>query len=651
MVGYALYLLGAYGLGAYFPATRTDDPLSLGARVAFGGMAFLIAFPAFHVALGLHIRTAAWLVIAAAIFGLALMIARAVRTGDFAAIAFHPALVLPALVAGIAATEGVGYIPYMSDDFSNWIGVAKQIVALGRFDPGAMQLSNSDHLPGWTLALALPGVVRGTFHPADAALLPFVLHLGLVALLYDIVRRFLTIEFPDLDARHAQIGAWLFLLLFLAAEATGPMALAIILPEEPQVYATFVVFLALLMPTLSASRLGPAVALAATSLAAGYLVKAAGLTVAIAPLVLAVTLLFAPRLAVAIIPSTPFVATSARAAYATAWAAAILMPTAIAFVAWTLHDHGIVYSSPLAALRRAESIIGLEWAEVGAAYWPAVWDFATSYKVPVTVAAALGLAWATATRRYAVFAAAVAAYVALYLGMLYWYHLVYWGTELNSIPRFTRVPIRVAHAAGLTLLFVLVAQAGVRSRPLAAFVLSGRALAAGVLAVTFLGMWQLRAIDRTIIDAASRRFLGLDPVLRQISAEAVAFKGWIGSGIPAEGRLVVLVGGLNNEYEKAAYYHLQRDAFGAGLVPYRVEGLVATMVNGTAGATNATPNSRQLLRSATIIWPLATDAELIAALAATGVYPDCAGNLSAHFLVRNSSNFRCLPKRGATPTR
>ena len=51
----------------------------------------------------------------------------------------HPIPVFTVGVLALAGFQGgVGYIPYLSDEFSHWIGITRQIHTLGAFDIDAI---------------------------------------------------------------------------------------------------------------------------------------------------------------------------------------------------------------------------------------------------------------------------------------------------------------------------------------------------------------------------------------------------------------------------------------------------------------------------------------------------------------------------------
>lgn len=110
--------------------------------------------------------------------------------------------------------------------------------------------------------------------------------------------------------------------------------------------------------------------------------------------------------------------------------------------------------SPAATLAPASLDIAFDrdCADLLTRYVSAVGGYVVGYKTPILLVAIAGLVFACMQKRAAA-VIALGIFAAIYLAMLYWYHLTcfgdYYFAQLNSIERFTRVVLQPLHALGL----------------------------------------------------------------------------------------------------------------------------------------------------------------------------------------------------------
>ena len=248
----------------------------------FGGYAALLAsLFLMQAVLGMGLLSTFWIVFAVAVLGLCRLVWR--NSGGAAEFVIHPAIILP-VTAGILITlrGEIDYLPYTVDEFTNWLGGAKTIHLNGGYAAIRETIYLPGYTPGWRLALLLPWQIDGAMDPGRSAAAGFVLHAGLVAIMFDIVR-WEAAERLQLSAAGATAGSWIAVLVFLAAQGTGTLWTYTLLIEQPQIYfyaGTGFLLFALRTDADTPSNTFLYIGLALTG---GYLVKTA--TVALLPAV------------------------------------------------------------------------------------------------------------------------------------------------------------------------------------------------------------------------------------------------------------------------------------------------------------------------------------------------------------------------------
>ena len=175
------------GLGAWLPTLNFGGRRSIGA-VLFGGYAALLAsLFLMQAVLGMGLLSTFWIVFAVAVLGLCRLVLR--NSGGAAEFVIHPAIILPVAAGILIALRGhIDYLPYTVDEFTNWLGGAKTIHSNGGYAAIRETIYLPGYTPGWRLALLLPWQIDGAMDLGRSAAAGFVLHAGLVAIMFDIVR-------------------------------------------------------------------------------------------------------------------------------------------------------------------------------------------------------------------------------------------------------------------------------------------------------------------------------------------------------------------------------------------------------------------------------------------------------------------------------
>ena len=141
MTGFLLYYVCGFGLAQWVPGMRPAYAFLPGLRYLLGVLLIAPAFYFAHMVVGLSLSVAAHGIATVALAGLAFWI-RDWSSDPVAKIPFtHPLCILVAVVsAAVIYNGGVGYVPYLSDEFSSWNMIAKQAYALDGFRPKRCRL-------------------------------------------------------------------------------------------------------------------------------------------------------------------------------------------------------------------------------------------------------------------------------------------------------------------------------------------------------------------------------------------------------------------------------------------------------------------------------------------------------------------------------
>lgn len=613
-----------FGLSGLVPDRGDGRDDWLGAR-AFTAFALLvIAVYLLQIALGVALRPAALAICAVAALGwIRHAAAWRLRRPDWR----HPIFVLPvAVLAAATIRGGMAYEPLAFDELHNWLGWMRQAVAFGFVDHPGILNSIVGYPPGWPIILAFPNLLLGGIEEGRSTAMFVLMHAALLGLLYDVVKTAL-IEGGGRNG-PAGLGAWAVVLAALGVEATWKLVPTNLLVEEPQTYC----LAACVLLTLAAGRHGvsPVRAGWMTGCAAalGYLIKVSQLA------------FMGPLLLLWLMPL--WNRRGERSAVLWGIFGVLAVPALVWGVWVTKGSVQGCLSDPVAALRglAGDGASAERAADLWRRFSAAEIDYVRSYKFPLTLAAVLGLAVGSASRRLVLVPLALLAYFTLYFGALYVYHLDcfgdYYFKVLNSIDRFTRVPLRLMHLLGLVLPVLALAPrwAAMTDRPW--MVRSAAAF------VVLAGLWQVRQIDASLHSVATRWDATPDQVETVRSTRRAAQSlAALTEVRPELGRDVVQVvqGGQGYEYVIGQYYGLGRFR----IRPHWSWGPEPTNV--WMQETDAEQMKTRLL-SASAVWPVAVDSWMRGILAPLVDEGECREHPERFFLVPNPPTERlsCLAR-------
>ena len=640
MPGIVFYGAMALGLGLLIPLGKAEGPHSIGLRFVAGAAFLLLGLYAAMVLLALPLRLSVLIIGALSAAGWVRAFLGQTAIDAHEAV-LHPALVLPVVAAVVASVYGrIDYIPYLVDEFTNWIGVSRVIHWAGSYEAVRETVYLPGYTPGWRLLLLAPWQVTGEIDHGLSAAAPFVLHVAVLALLYDITVIMIAPRDGKLPPATSRGVAWLALLVFLAAEGMGRLWTFEMLVEQPQIYMLSAATLLILRAELSPPALQPLYTLAGVVLAAGYLLKAAVLAAVPAAMLLAALPL--------VTSETPF---TNRLREGVIRALLLLLPLTLVMLSWSaVAPSNTCLSSPISVFTTGKEAT-YDAVDLARRFGAAVGTYVLQYKQPVTLAAVAGLALGIHLRlwRAALFATA---FTAIYFASLYWYHLgcfgEYYYRELNSIPRFSRVPLQMLHALGLLLLATGIAHfAGTRWPSIGAK--RGTVLACIALAVG-LATWHVRQTYRTVTDLTTRAYQNVDPRVGEMRQAAAFAERHGGRLLPEHSAFAVLSQGQDGDVQRYAEYFSRRPGNGGFSSLFTVHyGSSWAPIPANAWQTAIAPGAlAKELGSLDILWPTHVDEWLVGGL--RGLVPDeaCLQRLPNSVLIRDREapmpRFSCMGK-------
>lgn len=481
--------------------------------------------------------------------------------------------------------------------------------------------------------------------PGWSAAAPFVLHIAVVSLFFDIVRHEIRTRVHDGTA-GATVLAWGALLVYLAAQGSGALWTHDLLIEQPQIYMIAgCAFLIYVMAAHGTPR-RTAVILAGLAVMGGYLLKSAMLTVV--PGLLLAVILDAARSG-----NRPGNHWAKGALADLLW---LLLPTLTMMVLWSRiapAGEGCL-ASPLKTLS-ADSVAAAaaqDWRGLAGRFTAAVLDYSVRYKTPVLIGAALGTGLAMWTGRMRAFVF-LAAFALLYLGALYWYHLTcfgpYYFENLNSIERFSRVALQPFHAVGL-LALTIGSLSLCTPKFLDTLVTDRRVLGFTVVVCLVLAGWQLREVSRSVNDVTTRAYQSVDRAVTEVRHLADFVRRSY-----SEKERVPLVQFINQGKDRDILGYAQYYALDAVKGKPRSLFRYAPNVSWSKTPTNiwqAKSDNDALLRAfgqADIIWPVSLDPWISAFLADLSNGAPCTAPLIDSVLVKGADGtFSCRSKASQT---
>lgn len=442
-----------YALCAFFVPLGlvTLPPFHWFARAGYPGLSYLLAWSAITLVLflsglaGIPLHFSAWGLIFVAALGLIGFI----TAGNFKTIIwYHPLVILPLAIGLTIFVVGPStYQIYAWDEWTNWIGWSRQIVVTDVIFNNEMWVATRGDTPGWALLMAFPGLIGGNFYPEDAWTVAIALHIGLLALFYDVVLRSLQ-KLETFSKINLLLAAWVVVLVLLTLELSWRLVPSLLLIEEPQYYFLAAGFLAIATGVIEKQR--------------DMLLLAATLFMATAWLFKTSFVVYAPSYFI----GAWYLMFSLESGGQLNRRNAVLFISTIAFLVLLMGLWSLVGDSGRCQANTAEMIMrifsdapvlkGLSFSEFASRVFDRITDFVFAWKLPVTIAALIGVVIFARKRVFWIILLSLGGlWLAFYFGLVSGMAACFSDSEISSlasVQRYSRVPLRLTQTIGLFLL-------------------------------------------------------------------------------------------------------------------------------------------------------------------------------------------------------
>lgn len=635
-------------LSQLLPVPSTDNHGWLGLRFLGAGFALPLLLFFGNVAVGIPLTALAWLIVACAAVGGILGIVRLVRQpGGFSfpvSRLSHPVWIL-SIVAGIviASRNGVEYKPYLGDEFASWLRISRQIFLADSFWSDQVNYHLGAYTNGWPLLVVFPNLFYDSFDERHAASIQFLMHVGLMGLIYDALRwiagRGATEALTDL----AKTGfAWIVILVLLGVEASWLLYPTDLLIDRPMLYALVAMLVLVVIAQydgVSRTALGLYMGLV---MAAGYILKVAMIAFGLPLAIVWMSMVWREqREGVAsgsLLSGMPgwFDRKFLRRSL---WIGMLQsVPFFAAFASWSVNRTGQSCLATSGDFFSGDLLVLV--TPKGLSLWGRMADafivYGGEFKLSLSLLTVGVLVVALTSRRMLPVLIAGLVFTALYaLAMFYAYAFCFGAldsTYLESFQRFVRIPIRVAHVLGIILLAIGILHLMTRrgtGEPIA--VRLWRRISVRLVLGLMVGVglfWQGVQIDRSIAAIGDRELThpGLAIAHKQIEAESLQLRTLLKSRkLEGVAGYVIAQGTHGSEYDAAKYYGIRIRRDGEGYFHYDLK-----------GPFRFSPSQFAQMDEAPFIWPIKIDEAAADYLEMRIDDETCRANLTSYFLFRTS---------------
>ena len=648
MFGIVFYSVVAAGLGCLWPISLRSGMSAIGVRFALGYATMVIFVYVAHVLLGIPLEVAVASLAVFTMAGFILLLRRQNDWLDWQKRLCHPALLLMIIGGTVIVVNGeIGYLPFTIDEFSHWLATPRLIHMSGSWAAVQDSLHVRFYTPGWQLTLLLPWQLTGKEDFGMSAAAPFVLHVTVIALIYDFII-FQLRRRTEMTQVMSSLAAWTFVLLFLAAEGMGRLWTHTLLIEQPQIYSYATVLLLIFAAEATGQDRRSLYGSAGIVLASAYLYKVAALI--FVPAVIGVSCIF-------LFDRIRSISDRLRDGLLTA--ALLAGPILVTTVSWSLvvdSNHCSLLSLSADQLVHASS---LDWKGLAFRFVSAIWTYVISYKLILTIAAILGVVGALLTGKYR--ATLVLIFLsAAYFILLYLFHLTCFGSyyfeNLNSIERFTRIPLQIFHTLGLVMLFdaalyFAAKKIGVALGEPHKSMRCSWIIGTLVIIIIVLVGWQGRQVSRSVVDMTTRAYQNIDPRIVEMRTAAKRIESLRSTTLPKKPILTIISQGRDSDVISYARFFAMSYDEGQIDPHFTISGAVSWSPEpGNVWQTKASIEQvAQQLSQADIIWPINLDPWIMKPLGR--LVPDiaCLNALPDKALVRDVDDgkfvrFRCIEK-------
>jgi hypothetical protein len=655
-MNHLLIYITLIGIAVWFPGLSRDRTKWLGFRFFLGNMSVIALLFYGNVLLGLKISHLGWGLLAVGVLGIVVRIIAWVRKrADYPHVELlHPVFIFPALLLLVAWWNGgINYFPYPGDETASWLRYARQIYVVDAYWAPELKYHLGGYSNGWPLLIAYSNVLSAKFNDANAIILPFLLHVGLLGFLFDFVR-FLLLRTGTCSAGECRLFAWVVLLIMLAAEVSWVLFPEFQLIEKPLLYAflgAFLLGIAGLYDELDRKTVVIAFGLIVVG---GYLIKLSMLAIGPTLGIFWLGFLWTEYKQAAPIGFFRYPFSPEGMRKALSYAAALLLPLFVTMAVWTQHSFGShCFSSPWAYVTTSESLFSARSKQVVDIILNAVLTYTTAYKFEMTVGAAIVAIVSLREPRCRWVVAGVAVFILFHVVLMHSaYHLCYppFGeTGLQSFQRYFRPNLRLLHFIAPLLLLIVALEWPAFRMALSAGMRNRLARACLVLAATILLIWQAKSISGSLVEITTRANMGpgASRTIQSVKQDAGRLSQIIQDRKLVRPRVSLIAqGGYGVEWDLSRYFGIG-DKKGGLVFNYWPEppySWAPVRANSFTKITTA-EELESWWREFPIIWPIRTDPWTREILAALVDSDECRGAPERYFLFnRGDGRFECVPK-------
>ena len=649
MLGLAFYSVVAAGMGCLLPVFFRSGMSMIGIRFSLGYAAMVIFVYVAHVLLRVDLEVTVSGLAMFSLVGFITLIRRQKNWLEWQKVLVHPAFLLVVFgAAAIILNGGIGYLPYLNDEFSHWLATPRLIHLSRSWADVVGSINHSFYTPGWQLTLLLPWQVLGKEDFGLSAAAPFVLHVTVVALIFDIV--VFQLQSRIVMAKStANLAAWGVVLLFLAAEGMGRLWTHTLLIEQPQIYSYVTILLLIFSAETTGQDRKLLYGIAGIVLASAYLFKVAALI--FIPAIIGLSCVFL----IDRIKITPD-----RIKDNLLTTILLAGPILVATISWSMAINDRRCSPFSLSADQMAHVVTLDWKGLAVRFFGEVGTYVSGYKVVLTFAACLGVIGAFTAGKYR--ATLILVLLSLfYFALLYLFHLTcfgpYYFEHLNSIARFTRIPIQMFHALGLVMLFDAVLFFTARSKwavhgGLSRFARRSWVVGSLIIVGVVLAGWQGRQLHDSVLDTTTRAYQKLDPRIEEMRTAAKRIRGLSGSALPRKPKLVILSQGQDGAVVSYAQFFAIGYRDGKRDPHFTVSGAASWSPKpSNVWQRNASDDEvAQQLSKVDIIWPTHLDPWLLKILGRLVSDTSCLKALPNKALIRDTTDrnfvrFKCIEKQ------
>lgn len=511
-MGFVVTYVTIVGLSGLIPQifipgqSKEDHTPWIGLKFFLAATAIPLSIFVLSIIFDIGLRASAWTIAALSMVGAVRLILpyllgrRTVTTLSL----FHPIVLIPLAVCIVfGLRNGLEYIPINGLEVSGYLYDARIRFATDTWLPSDARLHFPNYTPAWNFFLLYPTLILDEFK-THAAAIPVLMHLGLLALIYDLVPR---LADPDgrLKIRSHKLLGWITVLALLAIEAYWrlfPLHLVIALGQVYTAAAIFTILMAGIMDGVDRLRLSMAIG---AIFALGYAIKVTGITLGFSLGVIWLAFVVWEK-------NDPwrthdFHSLVRRASSFAFW---LLAPGALIYLSWKLKaEPSYCLDSVAWYFQRIIEGNLLDAKSVSASnyFGSQLRIYATTYKFPVTLFGVSLIATSLFFSRLRWIAFAIVAWLIVYFVAVWIFYLgCGYGPADLSIGRYSRITLRPIHGLGIMLAVIF----GVRwaisyfEDRLRNPVVSRSVEISAVLFVLAGGIWQFSVMASDIIEVGER---------------------------------------------------------------------------------------------------------------------------------------------------